>query len=146
MIRRMIRRRNRHGAAAIEFALMLPPLMLTFGGVLELSNYMTELQMVARAARDGARVGSITIEGTDPDGTEIIAAAEAQATLVLETAGYECDVDGICLLTTTWELDPDTGYYFVDLEVSVPYQSFTQLLPQLGTRVRADFTMMTQQQ
>ena len=149
----------------IEMGLMLPILIFTFAMVLELSFYMSQLHLIARAARDGARVGSMTIEGPDADGTEITANAIEQAELVLETAGYTCDtgcdVDAVqlpdsihipdsihtgCDVDAVWELDTDVGYYFITVTVVYPYRSFTTVIPELGTSITGSFVMMTQQQ
>lgn len=128
----------------IEMGLMLPILIFTFAMVLELSFYMSQLHLIARAARDGARVGSMTIEGPDADGTEITANAIEQAELVLETAGYTCDTG--CDVDAVWELDTDVGYYFITVTVVYPYRSFTTVIPELGTSITGSFVMMTQQQ
>ena len=137
-------RSRRRGAAMIEMGLMLPVLIFTFAVVLELSFFMSQMHMVARAARDGARVGSITIEGPDADGSEITANAIDQAELVLTAGGYECSTG--CDIDAVWELDADTGYNFITVTVNYPYQSFTTVIPELSNIIRSDFTMMTQQQ
>lgn len=137
--------RFRRGASAIEFALVLPVLITLFGAVVELSLYVSTFHRVTRAARDAARVGSIVIEGPNADGTEIVDTAEQHASFVLEEAGYDCS--GGCTVEATWLLDEDENYYYITVNIVYPYEPLTGLIPILEANgVRAQFTMMTQQQ
>lgn len=135
-------RATRRGAAALEFALTLPVLILVLGAVVELSLYISHFHQIQRASRDGARVGSITLEGATADGTQITAAAEAQAIDVLESAGLPCEAN--CKVKAEW-VEKD-GWMFVEVVVVYPYASFTSILPSLSEDTTATFRMMTQQQ
>lgn len=136
--------RSRRGAAAIEFALTAPILVLVMGGIIELSSYLSLCHMVARAARDGARVGSITLEGVDATGDAIEAAAVAQALSVLDAVGDGAP-DGTTV-EAAWDL-ADDGWYYVTVDVTYPYNAFSQIVPHLeDIDVHARFVMMTQQQ
>lgn len=143
----MIRRptRTRRGAAAIEFALVLPVLVLVFGAIIELSLYISTYHRVTRIARDAARVGSVVIEGPDGDGSLIEETATEHAELALGGAGLGCA--GGCEVETAWELDEDSNYWFITVDVRHPYQGLTGVMPVLSERgVRARFSMVTQQQ
>jgi Flp pilus assembly protein TadG len=50
-------RRREHGAAAVEFALLLPLLMLLLFGIVEFGLALHRQQVLATASREGARVG-----------------------------------------------------------------------------------------
>lgn len=136
--------RSRRGGAAAEFGLTFPLLMMTFGAVLELSNYVSKYHLVGRAARDAARVGSVTLEGTDAAGTEIIANAEEHAADVLEAVGYEAaDYE----VTAVWEEDPTSGWMMVTVSIDVDYDPITTLFTAPGLEsLTSEFTMLTQQQ
>ena len=135
----------RRGAAALEFALVLPVLILLFGGIIELSLFISTFHRVNRVARDAARVGSTVIEGDEPDGTLIVEAAEEHANLALDAAQLPCT--GGCVVEASWELDEDSGYSFIQVEITYPYASITNILPELmEDGIRSQFSMVSQQQ
>ncbi len=49
---------DRKGAAAVEFALVLPLFVLIFLGMLELGRGLHVQQVITQAAREGARLGA----------------------------------------------------------------------------------------
>lgn len=53
------RRGSAHGAAAVEFALVLLPLLLVLLGTLDWGYYFYIRESIINAAREGARAGSI---------------------------------------------------------------------------------------
>ena len=59
---------QRRGATAVEFALILPLVLVLFVGVLEYGWYFFAHSMVMRSARMGCRAGAVvpTTGGTDP--------------------------------------------------------------------------------
>ncbi len=136
--------RARRGVAALEFALTFPVFLAIVGGIIELGMYVSFHHIIARAARDGARVGSVTIEGNDPTGDLIESEAIDQAEFVLETMGHTCT--GGCDVSASWATRPD-GYHYITVTVEYPYQGVTGLLPFLNDTVSVgSFTMLTQQQ
>lgn len=60
------RRSTRCGAAAVEFALVAPVLLLLLFGMVEVGNYLRATQMMTNISRDAAREASA--EGTTPAG------------------------------------------------------------------------------
>ena len=56
--------RGERGIAALEFALVLPVICLLVLGAIDWGHYLYTLQVVVNAAREGARLGSVT-SGTD---------------------------------------------------------------------------------
>jgi|JI10StandDraft_1071094.scaffolds.fasta_scaffold360308_1 hypothetical protein len=136
-------RRPRRGAGAVEFALTLPFLMFLTMGIIELSMLMHRNYIVSRAARDAARIASGVMEGANPNGNLIEAAAEEQAGFVLQAAGIDCD-DLDCEIIAEWiELD---DWMMVQVTVGVPYTPFTELFPLVPEMTARSFTMLTQQQ
>ena len=144
------RNRSRRGASLIEFALSFPSLLTVLGGVLALSSYISQLHVVSRAARDGARVGSVTLEGPDGDGSLIEAASVLQAQAVLDTTGYHCageasttaDDNANCNVSARWWYDDP--YHYVTVDVIYPLD--VGAMPGFPENVSASFTMLTQQQ
>ncbi len=136
--------RARRGNAAIEFALLLPVVIVMFGSIIDLSLFLTRAHIVQRAARDAARVGSATLEGgTSATGDDIEAAATAQATEALLQAGIPCE-DG-CTITSEWQ--DIEGVMVITVNVNYPFYPLTSVLSSaLPSNVEAEFTMMTQQQ
>lgn len=57
-------RRNERGAAAVEFALVLPLLVLLFAGVAELGRLYYLQSMLGGAAREGVRVMALQNDQT----------------------------------------------------------------------------------
>jgi Flp pilus assembly protein TadG len=53
------KRRGESGAAAVEFAIVLPLLLLIFLGCIDWGYYLFVAQIVTNAAREGARAGAI---------------------------------------------------------------------------------------
>jgi len=145
----MSTRRQRRGASLFEFALMIPMVTLVLFAITDLSAYITQLHIVGRAARDGARVGSVTLEGVDATGAQIEAAAYDQAVLVLESTGHAClNEDGTVDESLGCEIDADWIYVYPYhlIRVTVTYPMQFNVYPTFPGEVVGTFTMMTQQQ
>ncbi len=94
--------RRTRGAAAIEFALTMPVIILLLSAVVDWGSYMTTRVTVARAAMDGARQGAATRESNlVADGTVIAPAARQRAVDVLAGMNKPCTA-GICTVTGTF--------------------------------------------
>ena len=111
-------RKKERGAAAVEFALILPLLMVILFGTIDWGWYFFVQQIVNNAAREGARVGSLTVPGTSGAAATASAQAEAQATTYLTAAG----LDGGKATVT-----PVVTPTFVQVTVSYPTGSLTGL-------------------
>ncbi len=75
---RPIRRSRERGAAVVEFALVLPLLLMLVLGAIDWGWYFYTREVVTNAAREGARAGSVSAVGTDA-----ITAASSAATTYL---------------------------------------------------------------
>lgn len=91
-IRRISRRR---GQAVVEFALVLPLLLLLILGAVEFGRVLLRLHLLTTASREGARVGSL------PNKEEADVAGRVQD--ILETSGIESGT----WLTDVVVRDPD---------------------------------------
>jgi hypothetical protein len=134
--------RARRGAAAVEFALCLPVILLVIAAIVDLTAYLELLQLTSRAARDGARIGSTFIEGDSPTGDGIEGAAREQAELLLEEAGRACATG--CEVSAAWVRIDDA--MFVRVTVAYPYEPIVGLSTFLAERATSEFVMLTQQQ
>lgn len=101
-------RKSQRGAAALEFAIVLPVLLLLLVGIVDFGLVFGAQSQVANAAREGARTGALT-------GKKTLAESAARAGLtglpgaanVGTTAVASCTKDaGTCSLTDTTS---DTG-------------------------------------
>jgi hypothetical protein len=136
---------GQRGAAAIEFALVIPVLIGLFCAIVDLASYISAQHRVSRIARDSARVGSVIIEGPAATGDVLREAAEDHAWLSLGASGLQCD--GGCVVESAWEADDESGYMMLTMTVVVPFRPLTGFLPSLTTAgVRSTFVMLTQQQ
>lgn len=136
------RRRQRRGAAAIEFAFWFVAFMLILVGIIDLSYWLNIYIIIQRAARDGARHGSTVIEDPPETGIEIRDAAEDHARYVIDAAGLDCT--GLCTIDSAW-VDVG-GRRWLNLTVAYPVESLTHLFPYPVSQVRATFSMLTQEQ
>jgi hypothetical protein len=132
----------RRGSAAVEFALCLPIFVLIVAGIVDLSSFVSVVQLASRAARDGARIGSTVIEGATPTGDLIEDESIEHVQLLLAEAGSPCGAG--CEVLADW-VDID-GQMFVRVHVEYPYEPIVGISAFLSDRVTAEFTMMTQQQ
>lgn len=83
-------RRSDRGTAAIEFAILLPVLMLILMGTLEWGRYFTFRESVIHAAREGARGGTLL----DATATDARAAATAYlSTLHITPTSIDVDMN-----------------------------------------------------
>ncbi len=74
-------RKGGRGAAAVEFALVLPLLLMVVLGTIDWGWYFFVSQVVTNAAREGARVGSLTAYSPTNPAADTLAAAEAATTV-----------------------------------------------------------------
>jgi Flp pilus assembly protein TadG len=67
-------RRSERGQSAVEFALVIPVMLLFLFGIFQIGITYFNNESISTAARDGARAGAIRTGMTEP---EIVAAAKA---------------------------------------------------------------------
>ena len=78
------RQRDQRGTSTLEFIVVLPLLLFVWFGIVELSRAWHTLNIVTTAAREGARVGTVT--PLDGDGLFDPSAAEARIDGILAAA------------------------------------------------------------
>lgn len=83
--RRRLRRRGDRGAAAVEFALVVPVLVLLLFGIISFGFMLAFRQNLSQAAAEGARAAAVQL-----DATKRTSSATAAVTGSLDNAGIAC--------------------------------------------------------
>lgn len=105
--------KNNRGQALVEFALILPVLMLLVVGVMEFGLIINQYMVVAEAAREGAR--SAALGGSD-----------AAVTTVVKTAASQIDVSKLTVtISPTTTRVRGNG---VTVTVKKPVKAITKLM------------------
>jgi Flp pilus assembly protein TadG len=131
-MRKPNRQRDR-GAAAVEFALVLPILLLFLMGTIEWGWFFFTHQRVVNAAREGARAGTLLPPPPLSTNAQVAAAAEAAAGDYLEAVGL---IDQGVAADSAYGM-PD-GSQAVRVVITYPYQSLTQF-PGVSSLIPSQF-------
>ncbi len=130
-----IRRRRRsdcRGAAALEFALLLPALLMILFGTIEYGWYLTWQFVLNHAVAEGARVGVTAREWDDEDPVDMARAAVKRAFWLAgdEQENQETPLEDALIITIT---EPEDVDQLRTLEVAVDewaYRPITGFLPE----------------
>jgi Flp pilus assembly protein TadG len=134
---RSLRLRDERGVAAVEFALILPVLVLLLMAILDWGYYFYMAETVVNAAREGARVGVI-------QSTESAAETQAEATATAYLAAAGIDVGASPNQATVDSTQPAVGSPNMTVTVAVPaFESLTGFLepPLIPTGITYASTM-----
>jgi Flp pilus assembly protein TadG len=125
----MLKRRNRFGAAAVEFALIAPVLMVVAGGMADYGWYFHREAMVTNVLESAVRAGSnqkqITGEATGVC-SNCLSVANSAATAGLASIGITLGSPGATLQTITVG---GTTTYAVQLNPSISHARIFSLAP-----------------
>ena len=102
------RKRSDRGAAAVEFAIVLPIFLMLVFGAIDFGYYLYVTEIVTNAAREGARAGSVVALGVGQD-------AVASKTASDTTKSYLTNAG----LTKTATINAQTTGAGTDLSVDV---------------------------
>jgi Flp pilus assembly protein TadG len=115
-------RRDRRGSAAVEFALMLPVVMLISSAVLDYSWYLHRSADVLTAVRDGVRFGATVTQTADPTSEAIDRTTTSLGDMGITCgSGTDCDVSA--------ELDAVSGMVVLRVTSRVDYTPIIGLVP-----------------
>lgn len=131
--------RARTGASVLEFALMLPVLVVLAAGVAQWGMYLRERMLLARAAREAVRAGAVTSIEATPAPAQV---AEARARAALDTYGLD---GSAALIETSYDNLNASGPCDTDdtltVVVAMPTQSLISIVP-MPAQVVASMTMI----
>ncbi len=114
MSTRVVGSRGRRGQAAVEFALVLPFLLIMLVGIVEFGRAWNEHQVITDAAREAARKGAIddanvTLATIDSTAKDAMVAGGINVALRCKT----------CVTVTNWDGDTNTA---ITVAIDLPYQ------------------------
>jgi Flp pilus assembly protein TadG len=121
------KRLNQKGAAAVEFALVLPVLLILVFGIVELSVALYDKAVITNASREGARAGIVFGVPSVTDG-EILDIVSTYCQNRLLTFGTPTQV-------TTTVVREGAGVSGDDLTVQVQYQYGFLVIPKFITGI-----------
>ncbi len=131
------RQRDQRGTSTLEFILLLPLLLFVWFGILEFSRAWHTLNIVTTAAREGARVGTVTPLDTLGSFDPQAAQDRIDGILAAANLGVTDNGDGTYTLTgatrtvtcfpppSETDCVPDSE---VRVEVSVPFETAVPLV------------------
>lgn len=137
-----MRRHAAHrGAELVEFALVVPALLLIFGGIAEFGYLFRTFEVTTNAAREGARLGAIPGHETNDYATVRAIVDEYLTNSGLRDSTCD-DTGGPCAVTTVTQESvalPD-GLSAVGVRVSVTYTYRTMFLGPIVGLMNGTFT------
>jgi hypothetical protein len=118
-------RRQSHGQSVVEFALVLPLLVILMIAIVDLARIYTTLLSVESAAREAADFGSfgsqkwnVAVYSALPDGTE--AKMERRACVAASDLPDYAGPDSDCTNPTfSYKLSPDRGVTWLDYDAAL---------------------------
>lgn len=123
---------NQSGASAIEFAIILPLLLIIVFGIIECSILFYDKAMLTNASREGARLGIVYHYNSSglnhPDDGEIASVVNQYA------QSHLINFDATSVITTTINRTGDSSGDALTVSLSYPYSFlvFSNLLSLLG--------------
>lgn len=133
MMRRLSKRDGRRGAAAVEFALVLPLFVAVLFGVIEYGWVFYQTFSVAAAVRDGLRVGVTVPQSASPD-------MKAQSAATASLNGL-----GITTATVTAQMQGVSPSRTLSLSATMPYKPIIGFVP-VPAKISYAMTMMLELQ
>jgi len=129
---------GRQGAAAIEFALVLPVFVVLLTGMFEYSWMFFQRSTVAAGLRAGCRAGAV-ISPDDIPGPEEIAQDAifeflSRYSIDCESGDYECELQ--------IEVDGERPYQTLECQITVDYQPLINLVPVPTSMYAAAITLI----
>ncbi|MBN1336269.1 MAG: pilus assembly protein [Deltaproteobacteria bacterium] len=113
-------RSPRRGAAAVEFGLILPVLLVILFGIFDFAWVFHQHGILTRALRDGCRSGAVVPITGDP-----VTTAESAILANLTAGGFACG--GTCTPTVAWEEIVTDKLWVLDCTLTVPVMALSGL-------------------
>lgn len=140
---------SQRGAAVVEFAIVLPLLLVILFGIIEFSFLLYDKAMLTNASREGARVGIVYIPNRADNVATMEANIEAAVRDYCEDLMISFDENSALVITPTWIDGSDAGSTLYDsgdiLRVEVTYDFrflvFSNLLALFGGNLAEVFDL-----
>lgn len=120
------RRADARGAVAVEFALLLPVLMVIVFGIIDFGDMLSVRQSVSQAAAEGARAAAVTQSASSDD--KVAAAADAVDD-ALAAQNHTCKTGPSGCTTEIIDCPNDTAKKCARVKVVIDY---TPMVPGYG--------------
>ncbi|MHA1221536.1 MAG: TadE/TadG family type IV pilus assembly protein [Candidatus Heimdallarchaeota archaeon] len=131
--------RDQNGATAVEFALILPLLILLIFGIIEFGLLLYDQQILTNACREGARAGVVIRSPSRLSNPEIQTVVKNYAKKYLVTFGSDtledADIGLLTINNDSTTFNPATDRctsYGCDLKVAITYKYDFLVLSNLG--------------
>jgi len=124
------RRREERGAAALEFALILVPLMVLVLGIINFGWMLAFRQAMSQAAAEGARAAAVQVPGT-PDADRQAAAEAAVNDALTDAYGVDCNAATCTIQPNQPCTEGPAGATCAVVELTFPQADYI-LVPGLG--------------
>jgi Flp pilus assembly protein TadG len=130
MVTRTLRRWRDRGAAAVEFAIVVPALILLIFGSIEFGLAVNARTQVGNAAREGVRVASLTANGDSTSAAQVQTAALNAVSNIsgTKTVTVTCATPGGAACTIG---AANNGGNVATVTVSINYTGVTGMFPAL---------------
>jgi hypothetical protein len=120
---------SRRGAVTVEFAIIAPVLLTMVLGVVEACRLFEAQNVLASAAREGARMAAMDREGLVGEGQTTNDKVAADVIGFLEAQGYDAEDVVVNILhaddDTPFDLDdPENDLELFRLRVEIPYSKY----------------------
>ncbi|MGH7499556.1 MAG: TadE/TadG family type IV pilus assembly protein [Gemmatimonadales bacterium] len=115
MTRTHLRLGGRRGQSLVEFALVVPLLLLMLAGIIEFGRAWNMSQVVTDAARQGARTAAVL----NPDPSATVDSVRAVVDAALQSGNVDPTANGVSVVVDNFQAGSNTP---VTVTVSVPYQ------------------------
>jgi len=128
--------KNQSGASAVEFAIVLPILVLLVFGIIEFSVALYDKAMITNASREGARAGIVFSLFTDEERTD-----EITKVVIRYLGNNLITFGGPATFTTTVTRNGPNGD---ELKVTVNYTYTFLLIPNFITSLSGGINMVAE--
>ena len=133
-----MRKLNSQGAAAIEFAIVLPVLVALLFGIIEFSLLFYDKAVITNASREGARFGTLFVETGNPP----VVCDDIKGVIDAYVADRLITFGGATAVTTDCGVLPTTPGGDLTVTVSYPYDYL--VLPGFVPGLNAGVTLTAQ--
>jgi Flp pilus assembly protein TadG len=112
-VRQLFRKRNRRGAAIVEFALVVPILLLLLWGIVDIGRAFYTINNLASAVREGARTAAVM--PTDPTVAPNPATIKTAVTTAFKPIGPALAPESVFVTLANRQVTVKASYPFAPL-------------------------------